>query len=401
MRVLVYPHDMELGGSSINAVDLAASVREHGHEPVLVARPGPLAERVASYGLPLVTVHVPVRPRPWPGAIRAIREVSSAYRVDLVHTYEFWPSVEGFLAVGGLGSTPVLGTIMTMGLDPYVPRSIPLTLGYGDLYDEAAARQRSPVHLVEPPVDTAADHPGIDTTELVLEHRLAPGVLTVVIVSRVAQHMKREGIERTVDAVERLGAELPVQLLVVGDGSALPELRARGAEVDRRLGRRAVVFTGALADPRPAYQVADVVVGMGSSALRAMAFAKPVVVVGVQGFSATVEPAAMPTFERTGFYGVGTGRVAPAEDPLAAQLGALLSDADRRRELGEYGRRVVLDRFSLPATAAKLDRIYRRVVDDRVGRVASTMDAVSTVGRVLGYKARDGGLVRRVLPRRT
>ena len=45
MKVLVCPCSLQLGGSEINAVDLAAAVQQRGHEAVVFGRPGPLAER--------------------------------------------------------------------------------------------------------------------------------------------------------------------------------------------------------------------------------------------------------------------------------------------------------------------------------------------------------------------
>jgi hypothetical protein len=125
---------------------------------------------------------VPMRPRPWPGAIRAVRAAARKHRVDLVHSYEYWPCLESFLAVGAAGRTALVSTIMTMGMAYYLPRSIPLTLGYRDLLDEAAGWQRAPVHLLEPPIDTAADRPGIDVEDFVEEHDLEPRFLNVVIV---------------------------------------------------------------------------------------------------------------------------------------------------------------------------------------------------------------------------
>ena len=50
-------------------------------------------------------------------------------------------------------------------------------------------------------------------------------------------------------------------------------------------GRQVVLLTGEIADPRSAYAAADVVVGQGGSALRGMAFGKPLIVVGEEGFS--------------------------------------------------------------------------------------------------------------------
>ena len=400
MRVLVYPRDLELGGSSINAIDLAAAIRDHGHDAMVLARPGPLAERVAASGVPLVTVPVPDRPRPSPVAVRALRDAVRRHRIDLVHTYEFWTCVEAFYAAGVLGGgVPVLGTVMSMELADFLPRTVPLTVGFLDLLEEARTRRRGPVHLLEPPVDTAIDRPGVDTSVLAERHGIDRSLLTVVIVSRAAVVMKQEGIERAIDAVAALAPTVPVRLLVVGGGSALPAIEARAASVNEKLGRPAVVLTGPMSDPRPAYQAADVVVGMGSSVLRAMAFGKPAVVVGVDGFSLPVTPETLPTFDRTGFYGVGTGRPLPGDDPLPGQLAPLLLDEGRRSALGEWGHRLVQERFSLEVAAKNLDRIYLDTLERPRGSWQLIGDTAGTTLRVAADKARRGGVVRRALRR--
>src|SRR5512144_2783022 len=140
--------------------------------------------------------------------------------------------------------------------------------------------------------------------------------------------LKLEGLLRTIAAVEELAVDRPVQLVVVGEGSAAAQVQARADEVNARTGRRVVVLTGGLVDPRPAYAAADVVVGMGSSALRALAFGKPLVVVGEHGFSQPFTPETAGVFTRQGFYGLGPG--VPAPDPLVGQLQALLDDAAER-----------------------------------------------------------------------
>ena len=87
-----------------------------------------------------------------------------------------------------------------------------------------------------------------------------------------------------IDAVSALPAELRVRLVIVGDGPARAELDALAASANARCGRTVATLVGAADDPRPWYAAADVVLGMGSSALRAMAYAKPLVVQGERGF---------------------------------------------------------------------------------------------------------------------
>lgn len=51
MCLLVYPHDLSIGGSQINAIDLAAGVAEAGHDVVVYGVPGPLTDYIEQRGL--------------------------------------------------------------------------------------------------------------------------------------------------------------------------------------------------------------------------------------------------------------------------------------------------------------------------------------------------------------
>ena len=46
MKVLIYPHDLGMGGSQLNAIELAARVRDLGAETMIFGRPGVLCERI-------------------------------------------------------------------------------------------------------------------------------------------------------------------------------------------------------------------------------------------------------------------------------------------------------------------------------------------------------------------
>lgn len=118
------------------------------------------------------------------------------------------------------------------------------------------------------------------------DHKAHPEEILVVTVSRLDTWIKLESLIRTIDAVRELRRTLPLKFAIVGDGEGLSQLTDRASRVNAELDRVAVVMTGELADPRPAYSAADVVVGIGGSALRGMAFFKPVVV-GKHGFAAT------------------------------------------------------------------------------------------------------------------
>nr|BFE34437.1 glycosyltransferase [Actinomadura rugatobispora] len=387
LNILVYPHDMRIGGSQLNAIELAAAMRGLGHRAAIISEPGPLVERVREEGLEHFTLD-PGRRRPAPSTVRRLRALVAERGFDVVHGYEWPPGLEAFHAVRNRRDAAAVCTVMSMAVAPFLPPTLPLVVGTEQIKQDVLARRgRRPgaVHLIEPPVDVAANAPGHPAEEFRRRFELEPGPIDVVVVSRLAAELKLEGLLTAVDVAGRLAAETGLRLVVVGDGPCRDRVEARAAEANARAGRRAVVLTGQLDDPRPAYASASIALGMGGSALRAMAFAKPLVVQGERGFFEPLTPESAGMFLEQGWYGIG----GEGADRLETILRTLAGDAARRRELGEFGRRLVVERFSLDGAARVQERIYRDALDAArtgAGALAVRRDAASTVGRVLAYK---------------
>ena len=97
-------------------------------------------------------------------------------------------------------------------------------------------------------------------------------------------------------------------------------------------------LAGEMLDPRPAYAAADVVLGMGGSALRGMAFGKPLVVQGVRRLLEAAHPRI-----RAVVPGPGLGRhlsttptgASGGAARLTAILPVLLDDPATRARLGQ------------------------------------------------------------------
>lgn len=356
MRVLVVGHRLELGGSQTNTVQLAAAIARRGHDVHLAAADGPARRLVEEAGVPWRPL--PEEPRhPSRRVARCVSSLVRELRPHLVHAWE-WPQV---LDVSWgphrrLG-VPLLATSMSMVVLRTLPRHVPLTVGTEALVTATRRTRPGVVHLLEPPVDLVADDPAaVDADAFRATAGLDREALHVVVVSRLAEPIKTSGIDQAIDALAFLPADPPVRLVVVGDGPERPRLERRAQELERRLGRAAVRFLGALADPRPAYAAADIVVANGSSALRGLAFARPTIVYGDRAFSEIVTPESAPRFTAEGYYGAGDGT-----DRLPDQLAALVLDPARRAELGSWGRGFVAGRYGLDAVTDRLEAIYREV----------------------------------------
>ncbi|MGZ8751660.1 MAG: glycosyltransferase family 4 protein [Acidimicrobiia bacterium] len=385
MRIVVYPHLMTVGGSQLNAIELAAAVRDRGHEvTVFAAEAGPLGETVEQLGLPLVLAprH---KKRPSIPIARALRDLCRRDRIDIVHGYEWPPCLEGFYGPLLCDGVAVGCTVMSMSVAPFIPSSVPLIVGTEQIAAAARHARSGPVRVIEPPVDTESNNPGIDGRDFRARYGLDDRP-TIVLVSRLAMALKLEGLERAMRAVELLAPETRAQLVVVGDGPARSHLDGVAAQVNAATGANTVTLTGELADPRPAYAAGDILLGMGGSALRAMAFAKPLVVLGELGFAVPLTPDTIDTFLWQGFYGLGDGDHRP--DGLADILRPLLADPARRAELGTFARRFVEPRFSLVAAGERQELLYREWLTEHRSRATLATEGTRAATQVLTHKVR-------------
>jgi glycosyltransferase involved in cell wall biosynthesis len=258
-----------------------------------------------------------------------------------------------------------------------MPRSLAATFGTPELVARARAIGCRHAELLLPPIDVKANAPDLRMAATFRRaHEIHDTDIVLASVSRLTHSMKSDGLFRAMAAVRRLGRELPLRFLIVGDGDARTALE-RGAEtVNRELGRRAIVMLGALLDPRPAYAAADIVIGMGGSALRGMAFGKPVIVVGESGFCAPFTPETAEAFYHRGLYGRGNDG-ADSEDYSRDILG-LAQRGHELRSLGEFSREFVRKHFSLETVAARLDELCRDAVNRVPSLHAATADALRT-----------------------
>jgi glycosyltransferase involved in cell wall biosynthesis len=354
MRILVYPHELAMGGSQINALELAGAVRDLGHEVVVFATDGVLREKVRDLRLDFVEAP-PRKHAVDPMTIRRLTETVKERNIDLVHSYEWFPCVDVAFGPALFCKTPAVMTVMSMDVPDFLPRHMPLIVGTHALAAQET-RKRNGVHVVEPPVDTSHHRP-VNMQESRRQLRIPSERLVISIVGRLTTDLEKlEGVLAAIVVVDRLAHELPVTLVVAGGGEGLSQVQAAAEDVNQKHGCEVVRVQGNVTDPRPVYDAADVVLGMGSSALRGMAYGKPLVVQGTAGFWRLSHPTTEKQFLQDGWFGLGAG--GNGADELERILRVLAADATLRSTLSCYGRRLVEERFSLEQAARRLISIY-------------------------------------------
>ncbi|WP_228484856.1 glycosyltransferase family 4 protein [Microbacterium cremeum] len=359
MRVLVHLNSLELGGSQINAVDFARALRDRGIDSILVGERdtiggGPsLLDYADLHGIGITVYDRAAGLLPH---ARQLRRMADELGVDLVHAYGMWGAARNvYWGPATFGRIPWVHTVYEMSVSDVVHSHVPLIVGTEYLVEDLVDRP-APTVLISPPVDLTADSPRVDAGAALFRdrYRLGDGVV-LGIVSRLERQLKATAILVAIDAMRDL-ASTGATLFVVGDGDARSVLRAEAEAVNEDVGRPAVRMLGALSDPRPAYLAADIMIGMGGSAARALAFGKPLIVHGEAGWSRLFEPESARALARSSFWSPEH-----PEDPVADLVRIalpLIADEARRRALGGYGRDFARARFGLDAMSDRLAGFY-------------------------------------------
>lgn len=357
MKILVFGHRLDVGGTQVNAIELSTYLRDAcGHQVTYLASPGPMNDLIDKAGLrfraaPEASSH------PSPARMRVIDQTIRSERPDVVHIWD-WPQwLDAFLGVQLLRRMPAVVTSMSMVVPSVLPkRAARTTFGTPELVERARSMGYRNAHLIMPPVDIKLNSPDFRSgREFRTRFGIGENDVLFVTVSRLVDWLKTESILRTMDAMRRLGADKKLRFVIVGDGSARASLETLAAQINAELGRNAILFTGALLDPRPAYAGADAIIGMGGSALRGMAFEKPVIVVGERNFSALFSAQTREFFYTKGLFGEGDGR--SGSDLLVADMSRLGKSPEERRSLGRFARNFVEQHYSIDAIGRDLNDI--------------------------------------------
>ena len=171
-----------------------------------------------------------------------------------------------------------------------------------------------------------------------------------VVFGAVGSLIERKGIRYVLEAASKLNpTETPFRILLVGDGPQRTELQALSEQlgvVER------VIFTGFQPAPLPFVAAMDVCLlasqseGLPRVLLEAMLLAKPAIASNVVGSRELVADQQ-------------SGLLVPYADShaLSRAMQQLLSEPQRRRELGEQGRAIVTRQYTIRAYVDGVERV--------------------------------------------
>lgn len=297
-------------------------------------------------------------------------------RPDVIHAHSFFGVGLEALLNGALLGIPVIGTNHTTvaGFGPYLPISVEPAAAYvlwfynrcdyvtapsRSVFAELGSSKLQPPHgIVSNPIDTSLFTSASESTRAALKTQWGLSYPTVTYAGRLGPEKNIEVLFRAVSAVK--ASHPTLSLAIAGHGSHEATLRALAATLGIASHVR---FFGTLdqADLARLFQASDVFAMMSTSETQSMAL--------LQAMACGVPVVAADCRALPEFVNSTNGVLADPHDSasLARILADLLALPDRRRDLGEGGRRSA-EKYCIETVTDEWESIYRIVVEQRLAR---------------------------------
>ena len=360
LRVLFINSIQMWGGAEVWLMDVMHGLARRGHVTALVCRPGTILEKNArAQGLDVIPVAM--RSDFDPVVVGKMTRLLRARRIDVVST-----NMDKELRFGGLAARLAgrVAVVPSREVDYPLKNKLRYRFTYNRLADHilanSVATKRSllmnapwlspdRIEVIYKGIDPAP-YLG-DAGEGVALRRELGISEDAPVVGFVGQIIERKGIPDLVWSIPRVVEKLPgARFLFVGEGKLTDFLLSKA----RELGVAANVVHAGFRTDIPAVMKAidllvlpSVVEGFGYVLVEAMAAAKPVVATNVSSIPEIVQHDE-------------TGILVDVHDPgrLAAAMVTVLGGPGRGRAMGENGRRVMLEKFTLDRMIGRIEAAF-------------------------------------------
>lgn len=184
----------------------------------------------------------------------------------------------------------------------------------------------------------------------------------IVTVSRLDLY-KTDVPQNLLFTAERILNQYPkrdIQIIIVGGGSELAKLQTLGDQINQRLGRQAIVFTGFRKDAIHIISHADIVLGSGRVVLEAMALGKPTIVASAQ-FGGILDDKTFTQLAQYNFSGRNSTEKTSTGNIYQAII-TLLENNKYRSSVGKIAYQLVQTSYTADAVTTQIQDVYRQAL---------------------------------------
>ena len=360
MQILHLEASSGWGGQEIRILREAEGMRQRGHLVILaVMKGGGLVAHARAAGFTVYELNF--KKSAWPICLFLLLRIMHRHNIDLVNTHSSLDSWIGGIAARMAGKI----LIRTRHLSTPIRPGWNSRMVYGKLADFVVTTCASILPMIMTQSKKMTHQcrsiaTGVDPAKINIlpgaaqEFRKHIGIAPTDFLVGTACFMRSwKGIDDLLQAADLLRGVPHLKWVIIGGGHAeRHKLRAQELQLENR-----VYFTGHLDDPFPALASLDLFAllstaheGVSQAILQAAYLGKPLVATSVGGLGEVCIDQVT---------GISIAPFAPAQ--VAQAVRALKNDPLLCQQLGQKGRELVLEKFTLAHTLDQMEEVYELV----------------------------------------
>lgn len=368
LKILMATMSLGIGGAETHIIELARALKRRGMDVIVASHGGVYVSDIEENGIR--HFHVPMNRRNIFYMLKSyfmLRRIIRKEKPDIVHAharisaficgllrktmrFSFVTTAHGVFQLGfGLNQLTNWGQ-KTIAVSEDIKAY--LTQNYGIAEHDIIVTING--------IDTEKFSPLVRPGKILDEFGLKSAQPVICHVSRLDESSSLVA-RQLIALAPQLSEALPgVQILIAGGGGVYAELKEKAMEANAVTGRETVVLTDARTDISEIVSAGDLFIGVSRAALEAMAEAKPVILAGSEGYIGLLTPDKLSLARESNFC--CRGSALPSETRLFEEiLRSLKLTPDERGALGEFGRRLVVNNYSVMKMTDDCMKAYEAV----------------------------------------
>lgn len=360
LKVLMLVTKLNFGGTENYILSMSRMLRKHGAKVGIAAKKGPLSHLFSKAGIKL---HLMPKDKN-ENLTSSLSSLMIKEKYNLIHahdskTFVIAASIAQKLNIPFIAT--VHGTYHKKAALSAAARAAKKMITVSPkltkwLLDQKVTAQK--IRMIPNGIDLRTFHPITDSGKWKMALRFKRYTSLLVYAGRFSKDKYR--IARNVIlAAERIAIKNPQFVaLLIGPGSRRVKLVKLANQINRRLRRKAILIRPAMFNIQQAYAAADIVVGTGRVAIEAMACGKPVVAIGVAGYSGTVRKQNINKMIQYQFGDHGAlSKLSVAK--LTKDIRSLLGNPMKARKMGDFNAKLAQRKFSVQTTGSRMLKVYK------------------------------------------
>ncbi|SHJ61919.1 glycosyltransferase [Paramaledivibacter caminithermalis] len=371
MNVLLASMALDIGGAETHVVGLAKELKKMGYGPVIVSAGGIYVKELIEENIP--HYKAPLNKKDFRSIFTSIQTLKYAIRkekIDIIHAHGRIPALNSKI-VSLMENIPFMTTVHAKFKASLIYKHTTF-LGKevisisedikNHLIDKFNADPKT-ITIIPNGIDINKFNPNINALNLKSELKLKKDTMKIAYISRISGPLATL-VKMVIEAGKELYKDMEkVEIIIAGDGDDFKEISEYAYKINEECNSDFIHILGKRTDIPEILSIADLAICVSRSALEAMACEKPVILAGGEGYMGLLTENNMEAAILNNF----TGRTSSEEltvDKLKKEILTILDSCnkEKRDRLGQLGRRIVIDQFSIKSMTERTIEIYNKLL---------------------------------------